>query len=109
MSLPGIGSVVIYHMTHGTGTIDVPAFVVCTRDAWVANPEFASAYVEPAADEVILAAFTSASGIGQETATEGTGAGQFSRISLVLGLGTIDLGSVDLSNTTATNVTVPDV
>lgn len=109
MAVPGIGSVVIYHCANGASYIDVPALVVCTRDAWIANSQFSNAYSEPAADEVIVSAFISASEPGQKTATEGTGIGQFSRISLNLDLGTIDLGSVDLSTATATNVSVPDV
>lgn len=101
MGMPGIGSMVIYHSANGQSYIDVPAVVVCTKDAWDANPQFSNAYQEPAADEVILYAM---SGPGQETATEGTGIGQFSRLSLSL-----DLGSVDLSTQVATGVVVPDI
>lgn len=107
-AVPGIGSVVIYHVPNGGSHYDAPAFVVCTNELWNAQTPLQSLYPEPTADQVILL-FLASSSLAQETATEGTGSGQFSRVSLALDLGTIDLGSVDLSNTTATNVTVPDV
>jgi hypothetical protein len=107
MAVPGIGSVVIFYWNFsGENILPIPAFVLATHDSW--QPAFADQYGmgQPAEDQVLLQGFGPYG--GQVNATEGTGAGQFSRISLSLDLGTIDLGSVDLSTQVATNVSVPD-
>lgn len=111
MATPGIGSVVIYHDTVGSAVAPFPAIVICTHDTWATITNGGTSYfpTQPTADQVILSVIGYTSGATEVMATEGTSAGEFSRISLALDLGTIDLGSVDLSNTTATNVNVPDV
>jgi hypothetical protein len=103
MALPGIGSVVIYYATVSGETIPAPAFVVVTPDAHTANPGLAAQWpTMPGAGQVGLSYL--AGGWAYAVASEGTSAGDFSRISLDL-----DLGSIDLSSQVATNVSVPDV
>jgi hypothetical protein len=102
-TVPGVGSTVIYHQAAG---IESPAIVWCTHDSWIS--QWSSAYgsrAQPSASQVYLFTFDGSTPL----ASEGTSTGDFSRISLSLNLGTIDLGSVDLSAATATNVSVPDV
>ena len=109
MGMPGIGSMVVYHYAHGGGSIDVPAIVVCTHDAWTGNPGYGDQYPDPTPSQVILMAILAGDMLAQQTASEGTGPGEFSRISLGLDLGVISLGSADLSAQVATDVVVPDV
>jgi hypothetical protein len=104
MSTPGIGSTVIYYTD--PALVPLPAVVVGTHDTW--NTAWTDVYgdrAQPTTDQVWISSDIE----GFVLCSEGTGAGQFSRISLALDLGTIDLGSVDLSAATATNVSVPDV
>lgn len=98
----GVGSAVIYHQATG---VDVPATVWCTQDSW--TTEWSSAFgsrVQPGAGEAYLYTFDGDTPL----TTEGTGAGQYSLISLAMNLGTIDLGSIDLSTAVAASVVVPD-
>lgn len=103
MSTPGIGSTVIYHDASG---VPLPATVVGTHDTWSeAWKTLYGDHAQPDTDQVWLFSVIQ----GLLLCTEGTSTGQFSRISLALNLGTIELGSVDLSEQVATNVVIPDV
>lgn len=104
MSVPGIGSVVIYQYDAGSAVVPVPAVVVCTHDSWFSG--FLDVGSQPTEDEVVL--YTLGPSSSGATATEGNGTGQFSRISLSLDLGSISLGSLDLSGQVAAGVVVPD-
>jgi hypothetical protein len=94
-TMPGIGSIVIYYYNDNVVTVPVPAVVVCTHDSWV--PDFPYVSGQPSANQV--AVYTLMGNQFVAMATEGTGEGQFSRLSLSLGL----------SAQIATGVVVPDV
>jgi len=110
MSTPGIGSIVIYHDTVGSAAAPFPAIVLCTHDTWALVTNNGARYIgtQPAADEVVLAVIYPSGMNPGVVATEGTSAGEFSRVSLDLDLGSVSLGSADLSNAVATGVVVPD-
>jgi hypothetical protein len=111
MSTPGIGSVVIYHDTVGSGVAPFPAIVICTHDTWALVTNSGASYFgdQPTTSQVILAVLYPSGWNPGVVATEGTSAGEFSRVSLDLDLGSVSLGSVDLSSAVATNAVVPDV
>jgi hypothetical protein len=91
MSLPGIGSIVIYHYHYVTGppvgvdvAIDVPAMVLVTPESWfdTGGPQNLT---QPSSDTVILSYLLpgfpeNGTPIIADDVSEGTGAGQFSLI-----------------------------
>lgn len=107
--VPGVGSVVIYYLQGSSSLIPVPSVVICTHDSWSSDwqSDVGGGRTQPASGQVVVFALNPSATTYE--ATEGTGAGQFSRVSLDLDLGTLDLGSVDLSAQVATGVVVPDV
>ena len=112
MSDPGVGSIVIYRALVGPdpGSLyPFTAVVMCTHDSWTSDYGYTFGISQPPAGTIQIAALSgSGPGTSHSLVTEGTGAGEYSRISLDLDLGSVSLGSVDLSSAVATSVVVPD-